>query len=243
MRWNCPPTAAASDFTASVLARPGTPSTRRWPPDSRAIAIRSSSMSWPTMVRLTSNSTLSSGFVELAGLICPLRVVRRSYLRSVPGPGGASAAERGADGHREPDSGEGVLVCRVDDRDDNADDQASFVEQRAAGASGVDRRVELDEPGVGAVGGLRGPVEAGDHAGGHAVGQAERVPDRDRPRPDVGTAAEGRRYDDLRQRCRGEHRDVRLGIGGDDGRRRGGAVEERDLDPGGAGDDMVRCDD
>jgi hypothetical protein len=29
-------------------------------------------MSWPTMVRLTSNSTLSSGLGELAGLICLL---------------------------------------------------------------------------------------------------------------------------------------------------------------------------
>ena len=31
MRWNWPPIAAASDFTASVLASPGTPSTSRWP--------------------------------------------------------------------------------------------------------------------------------------------------------------------------------------------------------------------
>src|SRR5205809_7762750 len=182
MRWNCPPTAAASDFTASVLARPGTPSTSRCPPDSRATAIRSSSTSWPTMVRLTSNSTLSSGFVELAGLICPLRVVRRSYLGSVSGPGAVSVAERGADRHREPDAGEGVLVCRVGDRDDDAYDQAPRVEQRAAGASGVDRGVELDEPGVGTVDSLRGPVEAGDHTGGHAVGQAEPVADRDHRR-------------------------------------------------------------
>src|SRR6185312_12087625 len=169
MRWNCPLTAAASDFTASVLARPGTPSTSRCPPDSRAIAIRSSSMSWPTMVRFTSNSTLSSGFVELSGLICPLRIVRRSYLRSVSRPGAVPAAERGADGHREPDAGEGVLVRRVGDRDDDADEMALRVEQRAAGASWVDRRVELDQPGVGALGRLRGPVEAGDHAGRHAV--------------------------------------------------------------------------
>src|SRR5215831_1586885 len=171
MRWNCPPTAAASDFTASVLARPGTPSTSRCPPDSRATAIRSSSTSWPTRMRLTSNSTPSSGFAELAGLICPLRVVRRSYLRPVPGPGAAPAAERGADGHREPDAGEGVLVCRVGDRDDDAHGQAPRVEQRAAGASGVDRRIELDKPGEGALRRMRGPVEAGDHAGGHAVGQ------------------------------------------------------------------------
>src|SRR6478672_1189048 len=202
MRWNCPPTAAASVFTASVLARPGTPSTSRWPPASRATAIRSSSTSWPTMVRLTSNSTLSSGFVELAGLICPLRVVWRSYLRPVPGPGAASAAECGADGHCEPDAGEGILACRVGDRDDDANDQAPCVEQRAAGTSGVDRRVELDEPGVGAVGSLRGPVEAGNHAGGHAVGQAERVADRDHRRPHIGTAAEGGRHNDLGQRCR-----------------------------------------
>src|SRR5690242_6011684 len=67
MRWNCPPTAAASDLTDSVLASPGTPSTSRCPPESRAIAIRSSKTSWPTIVRLTSKSTGCRGLVYWPG--------------------------------------------------------------------------------------------------------------------------------------------------------------------------------
>ena len=60
--------------------------------------------------------------------------------------------------------------------------------------------------------GLRAAVKPGDHAGGHAVRQAERVADRDDGRPDVGGSAEGRGNDDLRQRCRSEHGDVQLGF-------------------------------
>src|ERR1700757_2427085 len=158
MRWNCPPTAAASDLTESVLASPGTPSTSRCPPESRAMAIRSSRTSWPTMVRLTSKSTGCSGLAcwpgdgaaaaaggEVIGLLRPgLLALRRSYLRSLPIP---LAAYRGADGHRERDAGERVLASRGGDRDHDADNQTVRVEQRAAGAARVDRRVELDEPG------------------------------------------------------------------------------------------------
>src|SRR5205809_3602298 len=146
MRWNCPPMAAASDLTDNVLASPGTPSTRRCPPESRAIAIRSSRMSWPTMVRLTSKSTGCSGLaywpgdgVRLSvgggviGLLRPgLLPLRRSYLRRsylcrsylgpLPWPLVATA-ERGADGHREPDAGERVLAIGGGERDDDADDE------------------------------------------------------------------------------------------------------------------------
>src|SRR5881392_1083258 len=138
MRWNCPPTAAASDLTESVLASPGTPSTSRCPPESRAIAIRSSRTSWPTMVRLTSKSTGCSGLVNwpgdgdgrsfgvvVIGLLRPgLLPLRRSYLRPLPRPlTTTTPAERGADGHREPDAGERVLASRGGDRDDDADDK------------------------------------------------------------------------------------------------------------------------
>src|SRR5712664_1314573 len=146
MRWNCPPTAAASDLTESVLASPGTPSTSRCPPESRAIAIRSSRTSWPTMVRLTSKSAGCSGLacwpddgVRLSvggGVIGLLRAgllpLRRSYLGPLPRPLAATAAERGADGHREPDAGERVLASGGGDRDDDADDEPVCVEQRAA---------------------------------------------------------------------------------------------------------------
>src|ERR1700742_4717988 len=163
MRWNCPPTAAAGDLTESGLASPGTPSTSRWPPHSRAIAIRSSSPSWPTMGRLTSQSPGCGGLacwpgagsllLAGAGVIALLRpwlsALRMSYLRPLPRPAAAgAAAERGADGHRERDAGERVLPVEVGDRHDDADDHAPAVEQRPAGAARVDCRIELDESGA-----------------------------------------------------------------------------------------------
>src|SRR5580700_4482784 len=171
MRWNCPPTAAASDLTDSVLASPGTPSTSRWPPESRAIAIRSSSTSWPTMVRLTSKSTGCSGLAcwpgdgswlsAGAGFIALLRrwlsPLRLSYLRALPWP---AAAERGADGYRESDACERVLAIGLGERHDNADDQAVVVDQWPARATRIDGRVELDEPAALARVGVRGPVKS-----------------------------------------------------------------------------------
>ena len=52
MRENWSPSTCPSVLTASVLARPGTPSTRRWPRQSRATIIRSTSERWPTMTFL-----------------------------------------------------------------------------------------------------------------------------------------------------------------------------------------------
>src|ERR1700733_6712187 len=246
MRWNCPPMAAASDLTESVLASPGTPSTSRCPPESSAIAIRSSSTSWPTMIRLTSKSTGCSGLGLSAdgwvmGLLgAGLVPVRRSYLGSYPWPLAAGAAECGTDGHREPDAGERVLAIGGGDRDDDADDQTMCVEQRAARAAWVNRRVELDKPGELAVVGVRGPVEPGDHPGGHAVGQAERIADSDDGRAHIGSSAERGRHDDLRQLRRGGRGDVRLRVGGGDSRVRRAAVGERDGNGPAAGDDMIR---
>src|SRR3970282_972789 len=55
MRWKVPHRTSATAFTVSVLARPGTPSMRRWPPERRATRTRSSRASCPTMTRLISN--------------------------------------------------------------------------------------------------------------------------------------------------------------------------------------------
>src|SRR2546423_1766815 len=145
MRWNCPPMAAASDLTDSVLASPGTPSTSRWPPESKAMAIRSSRTSWPTMVRLTSKSTGCSGLARPAAAASLIAV--SSNLGSLPSRSLATGAERGADGYREADAGERVRAVGSGERDDHADDAPVRVEQRPARAARVDRRVELDEPG------------------------------------------------------------------------------------------------
>src|SRR5487761_121342 len=247
MRWNCPPTAAASDLTESVLASPGTPSTSRWPPQSRATAIRSSSTSWPTMVRLTSKSTGRNGlarspgdgsWLSAGGWVIALLHAGLSYLRSLPLPA-VCAAERAADGHGEPDAGERVLAVGIGERHDDADDHAAAVKQWPARTARVDRRVELNEPAALACVGVRGPVKTGDDAGRHAVGQAERVADRDDRCPDVGASAEGRGDDDLGKPHRGELGDVRLLVGRDDGRVRHRAVGERHGDAPAAGDHMV----
>jgi len=44
---------AASVLIDIVFARPGTPSTSRWPRARRQTAMRSRSTSWPTIVRFT----------------------------------------------------------------------------------------------------------------------------------------------------------------------------------------------
>src|SRR5215204_2868633 len=169
-RWNCPPMAAATDFTASVLARPGTPSTRMWPRASRATTSRSRSTSWPTMVRLTSYSTCSIG---LPG--SPVRMLgaggwkpgchmssrgpsSRPFIGSCPPQGqvmvmwwslrwlvAATGDDRHADGHGEADPDEEPVVGRIGDGDDDPDHLAGGVEQRTARAARVDRRVELDQ--------------------------------------------------------------------------------------------------
>src|SRR3954469_254833 len=54
VRLNWPRIVLASVFTVSVLARPGTPSTSRWPCASMATITRSRKRSWPTTTRLTS---------------------------------------------------------------------------------------------------------------------------------------------------------------------------------------------
>src|SRR3954451_18666024 len=58
-RLNEPPSTSATVLTVSVLARPGTPSSRTWPPASSATSTRSSIASWPTITRLISNSAVS----------------------------------------------------------------------------------------------------------------------------------------------------------------------------------------
>src|SRR5262249_1596939 len=162
------PIAAASDFTARVLARPGTPSTSMCPRDSRATNMRSSRWSWPTMVFLTSYSTCSMGLAGAPGRdrwplgCCPL--INESSLLGSPA---AAPRDGRGDGYGETDADEGAGAGGIGQGYDNADRLAARVDQWAAGAARVDRRVELDEVRSGrAFGGGDAPVEPGDDAGG-----------------------------------------------------------------------------
>ena len=62
-----PPSTSASVRTVSVLARPGTPSSRTWPPASSATSTRSSIASWPTTTRLHSHRAACERAARLVG--------------------------------------------------------------------------------------------------------------------------------------------------------------------------------
>src|ERR1700754_3381547 len=117
-RWNWPPIAPASAFTARVLARPGTPSTRMWPRARRATSSRSRSVSWPTMVFFTSYRICS------VSMHAPL-LLWAGGSRAVV----AATAEGGADRHGEADTDEGAGGGRVEQGHDDADGLAAGVDQ------------------------------------------------------------------------------------------------------------------
>src|SRR5919202_1693788 len=68
-RLNEPPSTSATVLTVSVLASPGTPSSRTCPPARSATSTRSSMASWPTITCLISKSAASSAsWAARAGL-------------------------------------------------------------------------------------------------------------------------------------------------------------------------------
>src|SRR4029079_15835220 len=112
-RWNWPPIALARVFTASVLARPGTPSTRMCPRESSATRSRASRMSWPTMVFLTSYRTCPTGLGS--SMLIP-------WSRLLLGSSTARSAADGApDGYGEADADEGARTGRVGQGHHNPD--------------------------------------------------------------------------------------------------------------------------
>src|SRR6185503_13447582 len=118
-----------------------------------AIAIRSSSTSWPTIVRLTSNSTGSSGLgvMESPPLMLPrTQDTSGSQLGAPARPFPETSSECCTDRDGEPDPSKRVVLSRIGDRYDDADHEALGVQQRTAGAAGVHRGVELDQPRQGA---------------------------------------------------------------------------------------------
>src|SRR5438094_7285404 len=76
---------SATVFTASVLARPGTPSSKMWPPVSRPISSRSTMTSWPTTRFATSRVMVC---VSTASFVFAVRVV---ISETLPLPASRSA--------------------------------------------------------------------------------------------------------------------------------------------------------
>src|SRR3954453_7712481 len=103
-RPNEPPTTCASVLTVSVLARPGTPSSRTWPPASRQTSRRSSIASWPTMTRLTSCSASSSAargsMIDVSGFSGVIVFLSGEAAEPPQGQGA------GGEEHQQPRSGE-----------------------------------------------------------------------------------------------------------------------------------------
>src|SRR6266542_890 len=157
MRLNEPLSTSASVLMVSVLARPGTPSSSRWPPARSAMKTRSSMASWPTTTRLISNRACSSVW-RAAAFVDGVSV--RGSSASVDGDGevDADAAAARANAHR------------ID-----ADDFAGGVEQRAPGVAGIGRGVGLDQAGDGggAPAAAQRAVDGADDAGGDGVLKAE----------------------------------------------------------------------
>src|SRR4051812_33555563 len=92
MRLNVPPSTWASVLIVSVLASPGTPSSRTWPPASSATSSRSSIASWPTMTRLISYSASSRALRACSGF---------SFIRLLSGQAPEPAQrERAGDGQQ-----------------------------------------------------------------------------------------------------------------------------------------------
>src|SRR5512137_306672 len=175
IRLKPPEMVAASVFTVSVLASPGTPSTSRCPWASVATSTRSRKWSWPTTTFFTSNRIRS--IVE--AMASPLGFSR---FISLPSEGMDAGAGGGVlDRHREADADEGALAPRVEDRGDDADHFAVHGDQRPAGVARVGGGVELDQVAQRALAVVRAELalQPGDHAGRNRRPDAERKAHRD----------------------------------------------------------------
>src|SRR5687767_4365006 len=165
MRRKLPRTVAASVLTVSVLARPGTPSTSRWPCARVATSTRSRKWSWPTTVFLTSYRMRSmSEATSAPSSRCSIFSPRTDPSERVQ----AGGAGRVLDRHGEADADEHALLGRVEQAGDDADHLAVRGDQRPARIAGIRRGVELYEVGEDALARSRAvlALQAGDHAGG-----------------------------------------------------------------------------
>src|SRR3954470_24399051 len=154
MRLKEPRMVRASVLTVSVFAKPGTPSTSRWPCARMATSTRSRKWSCPTTTFFTSYRMRSSRDDDM---------YFTSERRKADGGG------RGLDRHREGDAREHALVAGIEYARDDADDLARRAHERPARAARVRRGVELDQAAERAlaVGRAVFAVEARDHAGRH----------------------------------------------------------------------------
>src|SRR6266571_5288446 len=173
MRLNSPPIEAASVLIAIVLARPGTPSTRRWPRARRATTIRSSRWSCPTMTFLISKSRRS---IWLPGRTLVVIAVPFPLIRWDAEPGRCRV-----DRDREAHPAE-HLTRWVDQPRDDTHNVSLLIHKWSAGIAGVHRGIELDESGdrLRKVGSGHRAIEAGDHAGRERTGEPERMADDER---------------------------------------------------------------
>ena len=153
-RRNSRSSAAASVFTSSVLATPGTPSSRTWPRTSRAATRPDSVPSWPTTTLATSSRTACiasrgtvSGRSAMGDLLAELgEGLAEATSAASSATGGPSASARDRVRGRRPArtaSGVGQLVRSAPSAPGRARGRASGGPVRGAGG----RRVPV--PGAG----------------------------------------------------------------------------------------------
>ena len=70
----------ASELTMSVLARPGTPTSRQWPRVKMAARICSMTSVWPTMTRRSCSSIWAAGLAELGQIFADVSVDTVRFL-------------------------------------------------------------------------------------------------------------------------------------------------------------------
>src|SRR5258706_4421444 len=169
IRLNSPLIVCATVFTARVFARPGTPSTRRWPRASSATTMRSSRWSCPTITFLISKSRRS---IWLPGRTLDIIAFSLSVRWDT------EAGRRRIDGDREAHPAE-HLTRWVDQAGDDTHDVASLIHEWSPRIAGVHRCVELDQAGDRLREVRRGhrAIEPGDDAGRERTRQSERVAD------------------------------------------------------------------
>src|SRR3569623_593837 len=190
MRLKLPRMVCARVLTVSVLAKPGPPSTSRWPWARIATNTRSRKRSCPPTTRLTSYRMLSikAGtsvwLCSLESMILLLSEWRQAGRRS-------GAFDR----HGEPDADEHALRSGIENGSYDADYFAVGVDQRAARVARIDGGIELDQVFQQTITFRRNELapQTGDNAGGDRRADAERKADRKYflARIEIGGSAHG----------------------------------------------------
>ncbi len=131
-------------LTVRVLARPGTPSTSRWPlrQDGDQHPLQEVVLADHHLLDLVEDAAASGRRRPVSVSASAPSVVSLCRSEAATGP---TARGGVLDRHRKADADEHALLGRVEDAGDDADHLAVAVDQRPARIARIGRRVELDQ--------------------------------------------------------------------------------------------------